>query len=230
MTPAELTDFLKQNSDAKYHQFNTKLANTSLPSYGVRIPVLRALSRELSKTDWQTLLKECHVADDTLEIRMLRGLMIGHIKDWNLARQLWMDFVPIIESWSECDCSCAGVKITPKQKPEMFELISHFLKSKNEFELRFAVIMLMNFFITPENIDRVLAIYDKVPTDTYYVSMAVAWGLSVCVVKERDKTLEYFKISKLDTTTLKRTAQKVRDSFRVSAEDKYEITKILGRS
>jgi hypothetical protein len=50
--------------------------------------------------------------------------------------------------------------------------------------------------------------------------MAVAWGISACFVKFRDKTLKFLQTADLDYGTLDKTVQKIRDSYRVSAEDK----------
>lgn len=61
--------------------------------------------------------------------------------------------------------------------------------------MRFAACMLMDYFINDEYIDSTLEKLSSITHDGYYVKMGVAWALSVCFVKYRDKTLELFLIA-----------------------------------
>ena len=98
--------------------------------------------------------------------------------------------------------------------------------SDKEYELRFAIVVLMQYFIDEDHIDAILQIYDNIRHDGYYVKMAVAWAISVCFVKFRDKTLEFLKYSNLDDFTYNKSLQKVRESNRVSKEDKDMVKRM----
>ena len=50
--------------------------------------------------------------------------------------------------------------------------------------------------------------------------MAIAWAISVCFVKFRDKTLDFLDVSNLDDFTYNKSLQKIRESNRVCKEDK----------
>lgn len=102
----------------------------------------------------------------------------------------------------------------------MYEFVLPYLKSQNEYEVRFAVVILMQYFVTDEYINDVLKIYDDIRHNGYYVKMAVAWGISICYVKYRDITLEYLASCNLDDFTYNKSVQKMIESFRVSREDK----------
>ena len=56
--------------------------------------------------------------------------------------------------------------------------------------------------------------------------MAVAWAISVCFVKFRNKTLEFLGNSNLDNFTYNKTLQKIRESNRVSKEDKDMVKRM----
>ena len=56
--------------------------------------------------------------------------------------------------------------------------------------------------------------------------MAIAWGISVCFVKYRDKTIDLLQHCEMDTFTYNKALQKMRESYRVSAEDK-ELLKTM---
>ena len=108
----------------------------------------------------------------------------------------------------------------------MYEYIQKYLNSDKEYELRFAIVVLMQYFINEDYIDAILQIYDNIRHDGYYVKMAVAWAISVCFVKFREKTLEFLKCSNLDDFTYNKSLQKVRESNRVSKEDKDMVKRI----
>lgn len=97
--------------------------------------------------------------------------------------------MPSIRNWAVCDCVCASLKSAKKHLPETFAFLQPYLKSTDEFHLRFAVVMLMDHFITPEYINPVLDILSSIRHSGYYTNMAVAWAISVCFVKYRKETL-----------------------------------------
>ena len=95
-----------------------------------------------------------------------------------------------------------------------------YLASPREYELRFAVVMLMNYYNDDTYIDNTLKELNNVRHEGYYVIIAVAWALSLCFVKQRAKTMELFQNNELDDFTYNKALQKCRESFRVSDADK----------
>ena len=53
--------------------------------------------------------------------------------------------------------------------------------------------------------------------------MAKAWLLSVCYVKHRDETYKFLGKTKLDAWTVNKTIQKIRESLRVTKEEKEQV-------
>ena len=113
----------------------------------------------------------------------------------------------------------------------MWEFLQSYLCSDKEFDLRFGVVMLMDFYVTPEYIDRLLEIYDGIHHEGYYVKMAVAWALSVCLVKQWEKSFAYMKSPEnhLDEFTYTKTVQKCRESFRLTEEQKELLRELKNR-
>ena len=137
-------------------------------------------------------------------------------------------FVPRIDSWSICDVTCAGLKVFKKHQAAGRSFLDQYLASANEYELRFAIIMLMAYYHDDSYIDDTLQVLNSTRHEGYYVKMAVAWALQLCFVKQRDKTLILFQHNNLDDFTLNKALQKCRESFRVSAADK-ELLQSLKR-
>ncbi len=215
-----LLSHLKEISDEKYRDFHSGLVPNKENILGVRLPLIQSTAKEITKGNWHEFLA---IAKDNLyEEVMLQGLVIGFSKaDIDEVLSLATDFIPKIDNWAVCDSFCAGLKMTKKNQVKMFEFISGFLSSDKEYDLRFASVMLLDFYINDEYIDRVLKIYDRIDHDGYYVKMAVAWGISVCVVKCPEPTIKYLQSkNQLDKFTYNKAIQKAIESFRVNNDTK----------
>ena len=65
-----------------------------------------------------------------------------------------------------------------------------------------------------------LKILEKIENKSYYVQMAVAWAISICLIKFYDKTLAYLKQANLDKFTYNKALQKAIESYRITEEQK----------
>ena len=86
----------------------------------------------------------------------------------------------------------------------------------------------LEYFIVKEGYmwDRVLEILGKVHHEGYYVKMAAAWAVSVCYVKFPEKTEVFLRKNLLDDFTHNKAIQKIRESYRVSKEDKERLKEL----
>lgn len=199
---------------------------------GIRIPALRQLGAQIAKDDWQNYLQTA----DTyyMEERILQGMVIGNLKmkDVEAYLSLVAEFVPIINSWSVCDTFdfYGKQRFVDKNKERVWEFLESWLKSDQEYEIRFGVVMAMAHYIDEEYIDKVLQWTDRIHHEGYYVKMAVAWALSVCYVKFPQKTMDYLKKNNLDDFTYNKALQKIVESYRVSLEDKEIIRSMKRKS
>ncbi|MCQ4021576.1 MULTISPECIES: DNA alkylation repair protein [unclassified Ruminococcus] len=207
-------------SDEKYKSFHSSLVPGNDKIVGVRVPKLRLLAKEIAKADnWREFLR-CE-SRGLYEEEMLKGIVIGMAKcgiDERLS--LVKEFVPHIDNWAVCDIFTGGLKVFKKNRELILPYIEQCLLSNEEFTVRFAVCMLMDYFVDDEYIDLTLDRISEIKRTDYYVMMARAWALSVCFIKYREKTLELFKSNRLDKVTQNKAIQKCRESFRVSDEDK----------
>jgi len=210
---------LADNIDIGYKAFHEKLVPGVHNVRGVRSPVIKQLAKEIVKEDYEGFLEERSF--DYYEEKMLYGLVIGNLKlPFEQVAGHIIEFVAVIDNWAVCDSFCSSLKITIKNKEEMWKLLERYFNSKEEYELRFAVVMLMDYYIEPLYIDKVFIVLAKINHNGYYVRMSIAWAVSTAFVKEREKTLEFLCSDSLDTWTHNKSLQKIRESFRVSKEDK----------
>ena len=210
---------LNSLAEADYKEFNQKITPTKKEVLGVRLPALRKLAKEIVKEDWQSFLNTSQ--DEIFEELMLQGFVIGYAKLDLPDRFRYIEsFVPKIDNWAICDSFCGTLKFASKCKSEVWDFLQDYLQAEEEFQVRFAVVMLMNYFLDDEHIEEVLKIYDSIKSDKYYVQMGVAWAISVCFVKYQELTMDYLKNNNLDDFTYNKSLQKIIESLRVDKETK----------
>lgn len=211
--------------DKKYQEFHSKLCPNVNDIIGVRIPELRKIAKQIAKENPQEYLQKA--PKEYYEERMLQGLIIGYMKASLQERQIYLDkFVPIIDNWAVCDCCTSTYKFTRKYQKEMWSYVQKYLSSNQEFEVRFGIIMLMDYFLTEDYIEQVLKIYDTIQHEGYYVKMGVAWALSMAYVKFPEKTMTLLKHNHLDDFTYNKALQKMIESYQIDLETKQKLKKM----
>jgi len=221
---------LFEMADEEYRKFISSLIpGETRVMLGVRLPRLRDLAKEIAKGDWKQFLDEGQ--DEYFEEVMLQGLVIGYAKaSPDEILEYAARFIPKITNWGVCDSFSTGLKLAKKQPELIWEFIRPYLKSDQEFEIRFAVIMMLAHYINDAYIDRVLSDLDRIRHEGYYVKMGVAWAVSVCYVKYPEKTMDYLKTCSLDDFTFNKSLQKILESYRVDPESKAVIRSMKRKS
>ena len=174
----------------------------------------------------------CYDLDDELyEEVMLQGMLIGLQKGEGIKeRQRALEyFIPKIDNWAVCDVCVSGLKFMKKDLDTYWPFVKKYLQKEKEFEKRFAYVVILSYYINDSYIDEVLEILLSENSQQYYVYMAVAWALSVALVKYYEKTLKAMKASKLNRITYHKAIQKACESYRITKEQKDELRKLKRR-
>lgn len=214
-------------AEKDYKKFSASLIPNIDNVLGVRIPALRQLAKEIYAETGTDYLA-CSNTEYMEEV-MVQGMIIGLMKEKpeDILKEV-EKFIPKINNWAVCDIFCGGLKFTNKNKELVWEFIQKYLNSEKEYDKRFGLVMILGYFTDDEYIDKVLNILDNFSHEGYYARMGAAWTLSICYVKQPEKTFEYLKKSKLDKWTFNRGIQKICESLRVDKNTK-EILKSLKR-
>ncbi|MBK3497030.1 DNA alkylation repair protein [Viridibacillus sp. YIM B01967] len=209
--------------DTDYQKFSAALIPNINNVLGIRLPELRKIAKKIAKGDWRTYLENAE--DEYFEEIMLQGMVIGYVKtDIEEILYYVAAFVPKIDNWSVCDSFCTGLKFTKDNKERVWAFLKPYLCSKKEYDIRFGVVMLLDFYIEPTYIDRVLILLDRVKHEGFYAKMGVAWAISICYVKHPDPTMAYLKNNNsLDDFTYNKSLQKITESNRVEKDTKKII-------
>lgn len=214
---------LKAMAEEKYRRFAASLLPPKTKMLGVRLPKLRDLAKQMAKQRELNKWRAPH--DAFMEEKMLEGMIIGYA-DLSFAERAERvrGFVPKIDNWSVCDSVCVSLKSWVKQdKAAVWDMLGEFLVSQKAYQLRFAVVMMLDFFVDEEYLPQVLARLDAVKHEDYYVKMAVAWAVSVCFAKYPAETMSYLLRCSLDDDTFNKALQKIVESYRVTPELKLKI-------
>lgn len=222
----EIKEKLFQLSDKKYKEFHSSLCPGTNNIIGVRVPILRNYAKELSKQyNIEELLKQ--IDNEYYEEIMLQGMLIGLMKnDIEEIKKQIENFVPKINNWAICDVFCSGLKVTKKYKKEIWQTLQKYLKSSKEFEIRFGVVMILNYYIEEEYLEKDFRIFDNIKNQEYYAQMAIAWAVSIACIKFYDRTIKYLEKNKLDKFTYNKAIQKAIESYRITYKQKEELRKM----
>lgn len=201
-------------ADVEYKTFHKKLIpNVSEEKIiGVRIPQLRKIAKCLDNDDFGWYYYE--------EI-MLHGFYIGY-KKLDLPQRLNMldEFIPKIDNWAVCDCVCSTLKFVKKNQAEFLDFLQKYMYSDKEYDVRFAVITLMDYYLDDEYIDYTLNYLKNIRSECYYVNMGAAWAFCTAFPKYKDKVLPLLENRQLSSEIHNMTISKIRDSYRVDKETK----------
>lgn len=215
--------------DEKYKEFNLKLCpDTNKEMLGIRIPILRKLAKEIIKEniDWEDFVN--NKSPKYFEEVILQGLIIAYSKkDFKEKLKYIKNHVPKIDSWAINDTFVPTLKIKKENLEEYWNFILPYTKSTKEFEIRFAVISMLDYFIIDEYVDEVLKQLNNISHEGYYVKMGVAWTLAEIGIKYNKKALKFLKgNNNLDKFTYNKTLQKMIESYRINDIQKIELRKM----
>lgn len=203
--------------DLKYRDFHSALVPNidKEQIIGVRLPELRKIGKKLTDNnfDW-------HYYEEI----MLHGFYIGYAKlSYEERISLLTEFIPYINNWAVCDCVSSTLKFVNKNRSDFLEFLKPYMNSQKEYELRFAVVMLMDYYLDDEYLKFTVDYLSKIKSDYYYVNMAVAWALSVAFVKDSNLVLPLIENYVLEPFVHNKTISKICDSYRVDKPIKEKL-------
>lgn len=247
--------------DARYREGHLRVVN-ALPArriLGLHTPEMKQMAKQLSREGGEAVLADgvcykCSNGADVIrcfegepsaslsyEETVIWGLLINHERITLTERLTLLErYVPVLDNWAVCDSYCANAKwIARADKEIIWRFLQRWFDSKREFEVRFAVVIAMTYFLSEEWLDRVFKRIENLDFDSikseyktvkgkpkvaqqgtaqgaepYYVRMGVAWLLASALAKYPDETRAYIRSSHLPADIIKLYTRKARDSFK----------------
>ena len=218
--------YLNDQQDLKYRDFHKSLLNADVNLIGIRTPKLKKIAKEISLGNYDNFIKlNTH---KYYEETIIHALVISNLKDINIVINYIDNFLNYIDNWATCDILCGSLKIVNKNKEIFFNYIKNKIKNPNPWIKRFCFVLLLDYLLKDKYIKEIFNLTNKYNTKDYYVNMAIAWLISIAYIKNKNATINYLKNNKLDNFTHNKAIQKIKESTRITLEDK-ELIKNLRR-
>ena len=205
--------------DLSYRDFQCRLLPTVDPDaiIGIRTPVLRQFAKEFAREpEEQAFLQS--LPHRYFEENNLHAFLIESMKDYDGTVAALDAFLPYVDNWATCDQM--RPKSFKKHLPALREQIRVWLASPHAYTIRFAMEMLMTFFLDaafrPEYLDWVAG----VRSEEYYVNMMAAWFFATALAKQYNAALPYIRERRLDPWTHNKAIQKAVESYRITDAQK----------
>ena len=202
-------------ADAPYRDFQSALM-PGVPRekvIGIRVPVLRKYAKELSRDPESAAAFLAVLPHRYHEENLLHGFLLERGGDFDSTVAALDRFLPFVEDWSTCDCFCPRVLGT--RRPELLKHIDRWLAAPDVFAVRYAIGLLMRFYLDdgfdPAHPAKVAA----VDREEYYIRMMVAWYFATALAKQEAAALPYFARGRLPEWTRRKAIRKAIESYRV---------------
>ena len=248
-------------TDARYREGHLRVVN-ALPErrvMGLHSPEIKQVAKQLSREGGEVVVPDgvhriCANGSEVIrafeavsieslcyEETVIWGYLIN-LEKCSLDERLAMlgRYVPVLDNWAVCDSYCAHAKwMARADKAALWAFLQPWFCSEREFEVRFAVVVSMCYFLNEDWLGRVFArlnslnfdhIKSKYKTvkdkpkvaqqgtvqgaEPYYVRMGIAWLLATALAKLPDATRAFVRSSNLPADVVKLYIRKARESFR----------------
>ena len=219
MLTEEIRKQLFSMQDIKYRDFQSKLIPTVEYDtvIGVRTPQLRKYAKQLLKTKGiSEFLRD--LPHKYFDENQLHAFLISEIKDYKICMEEVERFLPFVDNWATCD------QLLPKSfknhEKELLEVIRGWLESEKTYTVRFAIGMLMKYFLEENFTIEYPKMVSAIRSDEYYINMMIAWYFATALAKQYEMILPFIENHCLDIWTHNKAIQKSVESYRITKEQK----------
>lgn len=186
---------------------------------GLRGPKAKEIAKRYANTDTGEafMRKAPHKYYDE---NLVHGYMLGFLRCDDVEKWI-LRFMICIDNWAVCDTMVSNLKWFFKDRKRGYELVSKLMhQTFTQYPLRAGIVSLLCYYVDDEYIDRVLEYAKSIKSQFYYVNMAVAWLVSVCLAKQYEKTIKLIEANQLDEWIHNKAIQKAIESYRITEEQK----------
>ena len=187
---------------------------------GVRTPFLRKIAKDMVKSGEYDDFIAC-LPHKYFEENQLHVFVLSELRDFDSVMYELECFLPYVDNWATCDQ--LSLVVFRKNKEKVLDYIYKWIKSKDIYTVRFAIKMLMQYWLDEDFDKKYADMVAYVKSDEYYINMMRAWYFATGAAKHFDEFLPYFKRGKIDEWTRLHAIQKSLESYRVSEEHKEKL-------
>lgn len=221
----KIQNLLFAMQDTAYRDFHSRLMPDTDKEkvIGVRTPELRKFAKRLYGTPeadkFLSQLPHRYYEEDNLH-----AFLIEQINDYDAVVPRLDEFLPLVDNWATCDMM--KPKIFKNHLPELKEKCFEWIESEHTYMVRFGIVVLMTHYLEKEFDISIPEKISQIKSEEYYIKMAVAWYFSTALAIRYDETLPFIEDKTLDPWTHNKAIQKARESYRITPEQKNQLTKL----
>ncbi len=215
--------------DLIFRDFNAKLIpNIDNEAFiGVKTPQLRQFAKEIYKNgeykDFITALPHKY-----FEENQLHAFIISQIADFDMAIFELERFLPYVDNWATCDQLI--MKAIAKNPEKILDKIDLWLENDKTYTVRFAIGLLMRYFLNERFDKKYLQKVSAVKSDEYYINMMIAWYFATALAKQWEDSIKYIEEKRLDTWVHNKTIQKANESLRITEKHKTFLKELVRKN
>lgn len=216
-----ITQHLFFLQDTAYADFQFKLT-PGIPwekFIGVSVPKLRKLSKAFPMEAQPFMACLPH---GYFEENLLHGIYLSQIKSFDRCVEELDRFLPYVDNWAVCDT--ISPKILEKNREALLPKIRQWAKDQHVYTCRFGILCLMRYFLDEDFCPEYLQIPASIQSEEYYVNMMISWFFATALAKQWDATIPYLQEGRLPRWIHRKTIQKARESYRITAEQKAYLS------
>ena len=201
--------------DNKNCEWEKRIVNTSLPCMARTSSKARQYYKEIKKGNYKEFL-------DNIEIKthfesLICAYLICSIKDYDSFEKYLDKYVTTIDNWASADT----LKFTKRDYDKLHKLSQKYMTSELPYVRRVGVDIYFELIKDEKYLDKAFNLLDSLKDEgEYYVNMCGAWLLSFCMIRNPEKTLNYFQNHKTNKFIINKAISKCHDSFRIDEETK----------
>lgn len=218
----EILQELLLMQDDRYRDFQSSLIPTVAKEriIGVRTPKLRAFAKRLrGSPEAEAFLRV--LPHDCFEENQLHAFLIEEIRDYTTCISALNAFLPHVDNWATCDMM--SPKVLGRHSEALRREITHWLASPHPYTVRYAIGMLMRWYLDAHFSNADLQAVASTESENYYVKMMIAWYFATALAKQYDAAILYLQMPQLPPWTHNKTIQKAIESSRITAEQKQYL-------
>lgn len=211
--------------DLSFRAFQCRLMPTVPPEtvIGVRMPALHAVVQKINNTPQAARFLQ-ELPHQYYEENNLHALLIGQIDDFDQAIAALDTFLPFVDNWSTCDIKPPDILSRHPQR--LFLQIKAWISSPHEYAVRYAVGLLMRFYLDDLFDASHLTLVFQIQRDEYYINMMIAWYFATALVKQYDAALPFLTEKRLPVWIHNKAIQKAIESTRIPTRQKLFLRKL----
>lgn len=215
---SKILDTIKDKFDTTAIPIRT--LKSGLGYLSLSVPKCKIIAKELAKSNYKEIFSE---ENTFYEEKFIKALMIGYLKlPFKEVIEILKEYVKEFDNWGIVDCTVGTLKIFKKNLDEGLDFIDYCFNLNMTYSIRFAYVLLLSYYLDQKYLDYIFTKIRNEKSNEYHVKMAVAWLISYLYVKFPGETLKLFD-GTLDKFTNNKAISKIRESFRVSDNDKEMI-------